>query len=726
MKNIISGCVCFFAMLAAQPTLAQTALSGYVRDAQNGEALIGASVAAPDFKIGTTTGAGGQFSLSLPVSDSIILKIHYIGFQTLELRILPKSAVQPLEILLQPEGELEEIIISTTRTNSRIEDLPVKIEVLGAAELDEEVSLVPGGMGSLLGDLSIITIQRTGAVSGNDAVRMQGLAPGYTQLLRDGLPLYGGFSGSLGVLNIPPLDLRQVEIVKGSSSTLYGGGAIGGLINFLSKTPTEKPKATVLLNQTSLGETNADAFFSRKIGKNQGFTLLAAATNKPARDLNSDGFAEIAQSRQVLFHPMYFFGMGKKMGGNLGFSFSGNQIWGGDFSAVRQNEATADHPFFQKENAQRLTANGQIQTAISKNATWTLRGAGSVFNRGGNYAGLDFEGRQTNSYLETNVFLKKKRDDFVFGASMTGEHFDLISAMPAVAFGDYGLWTGGFFAQIDHRFSKKMIIQGGFRADENSRFGLFLLPRISILIKPAPTFSTRLGYGRGYKTPDLFAAAEPTEFLRLQPLQNSVKPDVANSLNADLNFRKLFFEKLSVEINQAFYYVGLARPFAVRRDSSGLIFLENDAATGNVLGTDTYLQLHFEEWEFYLGYNRTLSERRSPDGTRLKEAFNPQEKIAATFAWSIPDKWRFGIETAMTGKQFLDNQRKTPAFWFWAAMVARRFAWGTLVLNCENLGDARQANFEKLVTGSIENPVFSPIWAPIEGRVFNFSIKLDW
>jgi outer membrane receptor for ferrienterochelin and colicins len=51
-------------------------------------------------------------------------------------------------------------------------------------------------------------------------------------------------------MEIPPLDLRQVEIIKGPASTLYGGGAIAGVINFISKTPREKFEADIMLNRS--------------------------------------------------------------------------------------------------------------------------------------------------------------------------------------------------------------------------------------------------------------------------------------------------------------------------------------------------------------------------------------------------------------------------------------------------------------------------------------------
>lgn len=704
----------------------ETAISGYIRDETSGEVLVSATVAATSLKIGTASDENGFFRLNVPSSDSLFLLFSYAGYKSVFLKILPENFASPIEIRMNPENDLEEVIISTTRTNSRIEDLPVKIEVLGTEELNEEVSLVPGGMGSLLGDLSIITIQRTGAISGNDAVRMQGLAPGYTQILQDGLPLYGGFSGSLGVLSIPPLDLRQVEIVKGSSSTLYGGGAIGGLVNFLSKKPEKSPQNTVLLNVTSLGESNFNAFSSKKTAESNGFTLLVAGTSKPARDINSDGFAEIARSRQWLIHPHFFWGTGNKTSGDFGLVASQNSLTGGDFTAIQDGAPSMSHPFFQKDNSRRLTINGQVASQISPSALWTLRGAGSFFQRGGSYSNLAFEGRQLNSYLETNVVLKKATNIWVTGANFTGEQFQLHNARPAVPFGNSGTYTFGVFFQNDHRFSENWALQSGLRFDNNRRYGTFVLPRASLLFKPSANLAARLGYGRGYKAPDLFSTVEPVYFPKLQPLDAAIRADLANSLNADLNYHKLLFDAVSVQLNQAFYLVKLAHPFDISTDSAGHILLQNIAGYGRVLGTDSYVQLKYRELELYIGYNHTLSERLLSNGTSLNEPFNPKDKVAFTAAWAIPEKWRFGVETAFIGNQHADGNRKVPSYWFWAAMIARQFHWGTIVLNCENIGDARQSRHEPLVTGGFNNPVFLPVWGAIEGRVINVSAKIDW
>ncbi len=131
-------------------------------------------------------------------------------------------------------------MVSATRSRRSFEQLPTRVEILGGEEITEKANMKPGDIRMLLNESTGIYVQQTSATSFNSSIRIQELDGKYTQLLRDGMPMYSGFSGGLSLLQIAPLDLQQVEVIKGASSTLYGGGAIAGLVNLVSKKPSDE------------------------------------------------------------------------------------------------------------------------------------------------------------------------------------------------------------------------------------------------------------------------------------------------------------------------------------------------------------------------------------------------------------------------------------------------------------------------------------------------------
>src|SRR4029079_3395168 len=122
----------------------------------------------------------------------------------------------------------------------------------------------PANVSMLLHESTGLQVQQISATSGNASIRVQGLDGRDTQLLKDGYPNFGNFASGLSVLEIPPLDLKQVEVIKGPASTLYGGGAIAGVVNFISKLPREKFEGDFILNQSNVGQTNLGAYVSQK------------------------------------------------------------------------------------------------------------------------------------------------------------------------------------------------------------------------------------------------------------------------------------------------------------------------------------------------------------------------------------------------------------------------------------------------------------------------------
>ena len=167
-------------------------IKGVVLSKENAKPLEGVSIIWTDKHQTTISSKEGLFQIK-GSTNKIQLKFSHTGFKEIDTTILYK-ANEDITILMEPEdGQLEEVVIvSSSRTNSRIEDLPTKVEVLGSEEVHEENGIKPGNIASLLGDIAGIQIQQTNAATGNADMRIQGLQGKYTQILRDGMPLFGG------------------------------------------------------------------------------------------------------------------------------------------------------------------------------------------------------------------------------------------------------------------------------------------------------------------------------------------------------------------------------------------------------------------------------------------------------------------------------------------------------------------------------------------------------
>jgi outer membrane receptor for ferrienterochelin and colicins len=708
----------FFVFLNGLNLFGQNDLDLKITDEKSGEPLIGVAVVQVGTTKGGVTDLDGGLKLTGLSNGNIQFAASFVGYKsdTLKITFPLTNPSEIISIKLMPEAtDLEEAIVTSTRTNARIEDQPMKIEVLGLEELNEENGIKPSNISSLLGDLSVIHIQQTSAVSGGSAVRMQGLDGKYTQLLRDGLPLYEGFSGGLGILQIPPLDLKQVEIIKGSVSTLYGGGAISGLINLVSKTPTIKPEATVTLNQSTLKESNLNAYFSKKWG-NFGVTFFGGATYQKAVDVNKDDFSDVPNVQGLLLHPRLFWA-NEKTKIDAGWSGTFEQRDGGDMQLLTGGKADAMHQFFEKNKTQRNTFDGHFNHNFSKTFSLSGKTAVSLLDRTVNSVAAFssvFKGQFSTSYSELSFLKNLNKNDLVGGINLVTQSFN------KTEFNGFDNKTYGVFIQNTWKPNPDWIVEGGFRVDKTNNFGVFYLPRVSVLYKPAHDWSIRFGGGSGYRVPDIFSDGNGD-----LSANNQAKVEKSVGFNFDGNWHTLLFDKVSLTINQAFYLVNINKPIVGFKNLNGN-FLVNSDGIIQTLGTDTYVRFAYEEIELYLGYNHTLAQQFDGNDKLLNPIYySPQDKFAMTLAYDLEGKWRFGVENAWVGNQYKSNATKATNYWFFAAMIERKFKRFSLVLNGENLADFRQSRSESLYSGLKTNPQFQALWAPIDGRVLNMSLKIN-
>lgn len=692
-----------------------------VRDSSTATPLDGASIVNSATGKGGVSTRDGIYVTSLPDSGILTLLISATGYsEVTQSFALPYAGADTVIVLLGRNAEnLSGVVISSLRTGNRIEDLPMKVEVLGLEEMKEESGIKPGNISSLLGDLSVIHVQNISPVMGSAAIRMQGLDGKYTQLLRDGLPLYDGISGNFGVLSIPPLDLKQVEIIKGSVSTLFGGGAIAGMINFISRAPTQTPEFTALINHSTLTESNGNIFFSQR-WKKAGLSFFGGVTIQDAVDVNKDGFSDVPKLSQYILHPRFFYYFNTSSTLELGYSGTFEKREGGDLR-VLDGKSDSVHQYYDRNHNNRHSVDAQYTLRNLGGGRLLVKAALSRYAQTEDEISFITAGRQWNNYQEISFNKKIKQNDFVAGINHVGENYQK-DANDSTAIANYDYQTYGVFLQDGIHFSNRVMAEAGIRFDYHNQYHSFFLPRVALVYKPVSGLSFRLAVGTGYKVPEIFTTeTQRLGYQKLLPLDQHLKPEKSYGINFDANWETDFGE-VKMTINQALYYTNIKDPIVPVALVNGFYQLQNSPDKATSIGTDTYIQGVWNDWELYAGYNHTISQYS--DAAKSKVPFAPQDKLSFTLAYSIGYNWRMGLESSWISNQYLPDQTKAPAYWFWAAMVQRNFGKHfSVVLNCENIFDARQGKHESLYDGPVSDPQFKPLWGPIDGRVINLSVK---
>ncbi len=238
-------------ILPTSAVLSQSKITVATFDSASGEPLPGVNVSVARTNLGGVTNARGEVILVSMPNGPQTLVFSCIGYRTVRLPMTFPITSQARGIdvnCVQTAVDEETETVRTTTTSYHIDNVPVRVELKGQEDLDESMTDHPQDISELFLESTGIHVLRTSAVSNSVSIELQGLDGNHTQILKDGFPLYGGLSAGLSVTQIPPSDLNRVDILKGPSSSLCGGGAIVGIINLVSQELERQRVLTILVN----------------------------------------------------------------------------------------------------------------------------------------------------------------------------------------------------------------------------------------------------------------------------------------------------------------------------------------------------------------------------------------------------------------------------------------------------------------------------------------------
>jgi outer membrane receptor for ferrienterochelin and colicins len=638
------------------------------------------------------------------------------------------SAPQPPEEI--PEVE-ETVVVTATRSDRRLQDEPLRIEVIDREEIEEKALMTPGSVAMLLGETTGLRVQTTAPSMGAANVRIQGLRGRYAQLLADGLPLYGASGDSFSLLQVPPLDLGQVEIIKGPASALYGSGALGGVINLVSRRPREAEREA-LFNITSQQGADATLWVAAEPARGWSWTLLSGYHTQPRRDLDDDGWSDLPSYGRAALRPRVFYESGAGTSLFVTGGFIGENRDGGTF----EDRIAPDGRGFVEALDTRRGDLGALARWLAAGNVITVRGSVARLGQDRTFGEMRERGRRWTWFGESSIAGTLGRHTWVAGAALQQDRY---SPVDVTRFA-YRFTAPALFAQDEVVLGARAAMSVSARIDFHNHYGTLASPRVSLLLRPAHDWTARVSAGGGSFAPTPFTEeTDETGLARLRPL-TGVVAERARSVTADLTWLRGPLELSGTIFGSVVdHAVQLTEIAQIAEDAPEagrgapyFVALINAPDPTRTWGTELIARYRHGELLLMATHAYTRSSEFDFDtGLRREVPLTPRH--AASFNAMIEgDSWgRAGFEAYFTGRQSLDDnpyRAMSRRYLLFGGLFERRVRNMRWFINVENLADIRQTKYDPLI-----RPVRLPdgrwtveAWGPLDGRVWNGGVRVSF
>lgn len=601
----------------------------------------------------------------------------------------------------------EQVIVSATRTDKRLEDQPMRVEVLDREEIEEKLLMTPGDIVMMLNEMGGMRVQATSPSLGAASVRIQGMRGRYTRFFSDGLPLFGE-AGGLGLLQIPPMDLGQVEVIKGVASSLYGAGAMGGVVNLISRRPGRETERELLINRSTRGGTDAVGWYATPAKQGWALTLLGGGHWQKRTDVNADTWSDLPGYARGVVRPRVFWdgGNGRTFFATLGFT-----------AEDREGGGTPAGVFYREALETRRVDGGAVgQVLFRQRYLLSARAAVMQQRHHHQFGEVRERDRHETAFGEVTLRATARRNTVVVGAAVERDGYRPID-LPRFA---YTFTTPGVFVQDDVDVTRWLSLSASGRLDHHSEYGAFFSPRVSGLVR-AGAWSSRLSLGTGFFGPSPLTEETEASGLARLVVPHPLRAEEGRSASLDVSRTD---GPLSYTLT--WFVSRVSHPIDVDR-SRGLVLTNSAEPTTNT-GIEILGTLRRAPYSL-TGTYTYVQAREMDEGVPRNVALTPRHSAGIVGMWEREDVGRVGIEFYYTGVQPLEENPYADASHAYAILgllAERQFGRIRLFVNGENLTDVRQTDWDPLI-----RPARAPdgrwtvdAWAPLEGRTINGGIRL--
>ncbi|MCI2228646.1 TonB-dependent receptor [Polaribacter sp. MSW13] len=532
----------------------ESSISGKI--SHNSKVLPYANIYLKSTKIGIASDENGFYELKNIEKGNYILVISSVGFKTKMIKItIGESQKLIRNISLEEDNSLDEIVISGTLRPVSKTNSPVPVEVYSKSFFKKNPT--PSIFESMQ-NVNGVRPQLNCNVCNTGDIHINGLEGPYTFVLIDGMPIVSGLSTVYGLTGIPQALIERVEVVKGPASTLYGSEAVGGIINIITKKPSNSPALATDVYTSSWGEVNTDIGLRYKLSKKtQGLLGINYFNYQNRIDNNNDGFTDLTlQNRISLFNKINIERKSNKV-----FTIAGRYVyedrWGGEMDWEKKFRGT-DIKYGESIYTNRWETFGTYQLPTSENINFQFSANGHYQD---SYYGTDAYNAEQLIAFGQFVYNKQihKKHDLLLGLAYRYTFYDDntfatidkngIQNKPSITH------LPGIFLQDEIHLNRQNKLLIGARWDYNSLHGSIFSPRVNYKWNSTNNSDIiRFSFGNGFRVANVFTedhaaltGAREVEF------DGALKPET--SWNTNINYvKKINTENTFITLDASIFY----------------------------------------------------------------------------------------------------------------------------------------------------------------------------
>jgi len=502
-------------------------ISGFVSD--KGKKIQAANVHLLGTNQKTVTDSLGYYSLENVDFGDYKIQVISTGFKPLTVRISidkEQNINQDFE-LEDNQNQLNEVVVSGTLKAVKRLESAVPVEVYSTVFFKKNPT---ASIYEALQNINGVRPQLNCGVCNTGDIHINGLEGPYTLILIDGMPIVSSLSTVYGLSGIPNSLVERIEIVKGPASSLYGSEAVGGLINIITKNPTNAPVFSADYFTTSYFESNLDLGMKFNAGKKATSLLGINYFNyDQVIDKDKDNFTDVTLSERISVFNKWNF----KINDNRLFTIAARGMyedrWGGDVRWEKKYRG-GDEIYGESIYTKRGELIGSYQLPFEEKLMLSF--SGNVHYQDSRYGTTSYIANQKIGFLQLTWDKKIGRNDLLAGIANRYSYYDDNTTATKEA---ESTWLPGIFVQDEITLSPKSQILLGARYDYNSIHGSIFTPRFAYRYKASENSIFRFNAGTGFRVVNLFTEDHAAlTGSRDVVIANDLKPE--QSINANLNY----------------------------------------------------------------------------------------------------------------------------------------------------------------------------------------------